>query len=182
MSCFNCSVLLELFLSLFSYINNICFIKGKAGLYDHFVQINAKEYVPVSTKQELINNIMPLAKSPFDMRLSKHLGRAIFKLPKEEKGSSSFDLYQRFLYRCISVLKYFKPFSCSAPTTIASGFDDSYVISRNNKYGVFTKHFAARVEHRKSGRFVEIYSNQPGLHFYTGKDLGNNAKQSIWVS
>ena len=73
--------------SLFSYINNIYFIKGKAGLYDHFVQINAKEYVPVTKDQEPINNIMPLAKSPFDMRLSKHLGRAIFKLPKEGKGS-----------------------------------------------------------------------------------------------
>merc|ERR1719322_87247 len=118
---------------------------GKAGLYDHFVQINAKEYVPVTKGQEPINNIMPLAKSPFDMRLSKHLGRAIFKLPKEGK----------------------------APTSIASGFDESYVISRNNKYGVFTKHFAARVEHRKSGRFVEIYSNQPGLHFYTGNSLPN---------
>ena len=79
-----------------------------------------------------------------------------------------------------TVSKCIKPLSCSAPTSIASGFDESYVISRNNKYGVFTKHFAARVEHRKSGRFVEIYSNQPGLHFYTGKDLGNNAKQSIW--
>ena len=70
----------------------------------------------------------------------------------------------------LTVLKYFEIFSWSASTSTASGFDESYVISRNNKYGVFTKYFAARIEHRKSGRFVEIYSNQPGLHFYTGKD------------
>ena len=70
----------------------------------------------------------------------------------------------------LTVSKHFGLFSWSAPTSTASGFDESYVISRNNKYGIFTKHFAARIEHRKSGRFVEIYSNQPGLHFYTGKD------------
>ena len=72
-------------------------LKGKAGLYDHFVQINAKEYVPVTKDQEPINNIMPLAKSPFDMRLSKHLGRAIFKLPKEGKGSKGL------IQRCYSI-------------------------------------------------------------------------------
>ena len=59
---------------------------GKAGLFDHFVQINAKEYIPVNKQNEPIDNIVPVAKSPFDMRLSKHLGRAIFKLPKEGKG------------------------------------------------------------------------------------------------
>ena len=89
-------MLLQIFHCLLSYIKNICFKKGKAGLYDHFVQINAKEYVPVSANHEPINNIMPVAKSPFDMRLSKHLGRAIFKLPKEGKGSSSVDLYKEY--------------------------------------------------------------------------------------
>ena len=32
--------------------------------------------------------ILPLAKTPFDLRMSKHLGRAIFKLPKEDKGKT----------------------------------------------------------------------------------------------
>lgn len=50
------------------------------------MQINAKEYVPVNKQNEPIDNIVSVAKSPFDMRLSKHLGRAIFKLPKEGKG------------------------------------------------------------------------------------------------
>ena len=63
----------------------------------------------------------------------------------------------------------FIKFSYQVSTSHPTGFDETYVISRNNKYGIFTKHFAARVEHRKSGRFVEIYTNQPGLHFYTGK-------------
>lgn len=30
--------------------------------------------------------------------------------------------------------------------------------------------------HPPSGRFVEVYSNQPGFHFYTGHDLPNFQK------
>ena len=70
----------------------------------------------------------------------------------------------------------------SVSTSSPSGLDETYVISRNNKYGIFTKHFAARVVHRKSGRFLEVYSNQPGLHFYSGnlrKIVGNNEYNNV---
>ena len=77
------------FIHFFHIPNIFSLIKGKAGLYDHFVQINAKEYVPSGTESEPVDNIIPVEKSPFDMRLSKHLGRAIFKLPKEGKGKDS---------------------------------------------------------------------------------------------
>ena len=39
--------------------------------------------------------ILPLAKTPFDLRVNKHLGRAIFKLPKEDKGKK-FNCLQCF--------------------------------------------------------------------------------------
>ena len=71
-----------------------------------------------------------------------------------------YELSRKFIY-----ISYFSLESSKRRT----GFDENYVISRNNVYGTFTKHFAARVEHKKTGRFVEIYSNQPGLRFYTGR-------------
>ena len=50
------------------------------------------------------------------------------------------------------------------------GFDHNFVIAeRNNQSNQFeVNHFVARFEHEKSGRFLEVYSNQPGVQFYTG--------------
>ncbi len=31
-----------------------------------------------------------------------------------------------------------------------------------------------RVEHQASGRVMDVYTNQPGLQFYTGNYLGEN--------
>jgi len=51
------------------------------------------------------------------------------------------------------------------------GFDHNFVIAEsNNQSNQFkVNHFVARFEHEKSGRFLEVYSNQPGVQFYTGE-------------
>ena len=59
---------------------------GKSGLFDHFVQINAERYIPFSNFSSHSGGILSVAKTPFDLRWSKHLGRAIFRLPKDGKG------------------------------------------------------------------------------------------------
>ena len=114
-----------------------------------------------------------MAKTPFDLRWSKHLGRAIFRLPKDGKGkmrnsSICINSYMKsYLKLPYFINKQFLDYF-QVSHTMPSGFDETYVVSNNNIYGVFRNHLAARVEHRKTGRYVEIYSNQPGLHFYTG--------------
>ncbi|XP_053949180.1 uncharacterized protein LOC128857447 [Anastrepha ludens] len=50
------------------------------------------------------------------------------------------------------------------------GYDQNYYVSRmgNNSKEVT---LAARVAHPPSGRWMEVFSNQPGLQFYTANDL-----------
>ena len=87
------------------------YVLGKSGLFDHFVQINAERYIPFSNFSNHNGDIFSVAKTPFDLRWSKHLGRAIFKLPKDGKGkmrnlSICLNLYMKlheFLYLTSSI-------------------------------------------------------------------------------
>lgn len=51
----------------------------------------------------------------------------------------------------------------------ANGFDYNYCINGYRK-GI---RLAARAAHSKSGRIMEVYTDQPGLQFYTGNFLNN---------
>ncbi|XP_043503581.1 uncharacterized protein LOC122525070 [Polistes fuscatus] len=48
------------------------------------------------------------------------------------------------------------------------GFDHNFCITKNWQSG---SSFVARALHMKSGRVLEVYSDQPGLQFYTGGRL-----------
>ncbi|CAF4762613.1 unnamed protein product [Pieris macdunnoughi] len=47
-------------------------------------------------------------------------------------------------------------------------FDDNFCI---NRFGNKDLTFTARVTHPKSGRYLEVYTNQPGVQLYTGNFL-----------
>ena len=56
------------------------------------------------------------------------------------------------------------------PKEVKSGFDHNFVIWPSNLGATLGQNkFAARSVHPKSGRTLDIYSNQPGIQFYTGK-------------
>lgn len=44
------------------------------------------------------------------------------------------------------------------------GFDDNFCVTKGNNQSLT---FLSCVHHKKSGRFLEVYSNQPGVQFYT---------------
>ncbi|GFG36750.1 hypothetical protein Cfor_09452, partial [Coptotermes formosanus] len=48
------------------------------------------------------------------------------------------------------------------------GYDNNYCINRDGHAGPV---FVSRVVHPESGRYLEIYSDQPGVQFYTGNGL-----------
>lgn len=51
-----------------------------------------------------------------------------------------------------------------------NGFDDNFCVQKGTQQELA---FIARVLHPPSGRFLEIYSNQPGVQFYTSNSLPN---------
>lgn len=48
------------------------------------------------------------------------------------------------------------------------GYDNNYCINKDGHAGPV---FVSRVVHPESGRYLEIYSDQPGVQFYTGNGL-----------
>jgi hypothetical protein len=70
------------------------------------------------------------------------------------------------------VLQNFFVFSSETSNTTdpPHGFDNNFVIAdSNNATNQFeVNNFVGRFEHEKTGRFLEVYSNQPGVQFYTG--------------
>ncbi|XP_055698993.1 galactose mutarotase-like isoform X2 [Phlebotomus papatasi] len=52
--------------------------------------------------------------------------------------------------------------------TAANGYDDNFCVTKFHGEGVS---FVARALHPTSGRFLEVYSDQPGVQFYTANFL-----------
>ncbi|KAJ8936760.1 hypothetical protein NQ318_023197 [Aromia moschata] len=50
----------------------------------------------------------------------------------------------------------------------AAGFDNNFCTIKGSEQG---NAFVAKVDHPQSGRTLEVYSNQPGVQFYTGNAL-----------
>jgi aldose 1-epimerase len=55
---------------------------------------------------------------------------------------------------------------------LGRGYDHNWVLNRPGA-GLT---FAARVEDPSSGRVMEVYTNQPGIQFYTGNFLDGSVK------
>ena len=58
---------------------------------------------------------------------------------------------------------------------VGKGYDHNYVLNKSEN------HFAARVKESVSGRIMEVYTDQPGIQFYTanflnGSDIGKSEK------
>ncbi|MBK8518691.1 MAG: galactose mutarotase [Saprospiraceae bacterium] len=68
-------------------------------------------------------------------------------------------------FRSFTEVKKFIPFDDMLLKS-SKGFDHNFVLKRNG----FTKP-AATVRHKKSGRNLEIYTDQPGIQLYTGNWL-----------
>lgn len=52
------------------------------------------------------------------------------------------------------------------------GFDDNFCVLKGTEQGMT---FVSRVIHEKSGRSLEVYSDQPGVQFYTSNYMPDNA-------
>jgi len=55
---------------------------------------------------------------------------------------------------------------------LGNGYDHNWVLNKNGP-GLT---FAARLEETSTGRVMEVYSDQPGIQFYTGNFLDGSVK------
>lgn len=56
------------------------------------------------------------------------------------------------------------------PLHLAGGYDHNYALKKNSKYFV---ELVAMVEEPTSGRVMKVYTDRPGMQFYTGNFLGD---------
>jgi|TARA_B110000263_G_scaffold235540_1_gene234082 aldose 1-epimerase len=54
--------------------------------------------------------------------------------------------------------------------SFGGGYDHNYVLNKSNR-NVKEVSFAAKVCHPKSGRMMEVYTDEPGIQFYSGNSL-----------
>ncbi len=61
---------------------------------------------------------------------------------------------------------------------VPGGYDHNYALKENDGGEL---NFVARLEDPRSGRTMEIYTDQPGLQFYSGNFLDGSSKSGDWI-
>jgi hypothetical protein len=62
------------------------YFSGRDEMYKHRVQINAAKYTPMNDQMIVTGELRSVASTPFDFRVPKSLGVAIFQLPRKPVG------------------------------------------------------------------------------------------------
>ena len=114
---------------------------GIIKLLNHNVKVNADAYTPINQEGVPTGSITPVTSNgPFNMGKWRALGAAVTRIYRHQVAHSVAIGHQ------------------PPPDGIAVNFVAK--TSGNNR-------FLARVQDKKSGRFLEVASNQPCLHLQT---------------
>jgi aldose 1-epimerase len=117
--------------------------------YRQYVQINASKYTPTDTTQIPLGYLAKVAGTPFDFRSPHMIGARI------DDVSANFNSpgYNQLL--------------------IAQGYDHNWVLNRQTAgtTGPNGLNLAAHAWDPASGRELTVWTNQPGVQFYSGNFL-----------
>ncbi len=149
-----------------SYFN----LNGHASgdVLDHEVWINAKQFTPAGPNNVPDGRYEDVEGTPMDFRKPKKIGDYIrpFCEKKEELGRANFD-------------------ACDyEPIKKQHGYDHNYVLDID--YGTDDVELVATCKSEKSGRTLEVFTDLPGMHFYTGNwvnpqsPVKEDAKYDFW--
>jgi aldose 1-epimerase len=139
-----------------SYFNLAGEASAAGSAYRQFVQINANRYSPTDTTQIPlpIANGVPVAGTPFDFRAPHTIGSRINDVSAPDNVPSSFA----------------SATNGESQLLIAQGYDHNWILNPGHA-GPGGLNLAARAFDPSSGRELTVWTDQPGVQFYSGNFL-----------
>jgi aldose 1-epimerase len=140
---------------------NLAGENSQAGsAYNQLVQINADNYSPTDTTQiplPGLPNGVPVAGTPFDFTNPHTIGSRIDDVSAPDNVPASFD----------SLTKG------ESQLTIAQGYDHNWILNKQtpSTTGPDGLNLAAHAWDPQSGRELTVWTDQPGVQFYSGNFL-----------
>jgi aldose 1-epimerase len=123
--------------------------------YSQFVQINADNYSPTDNTQIPLPlpNGVPVAGTPFDFRVPRTIGSRIDDVSAPQNLPPQFAQFNQLL--------------------IGQGYDHNWILNQQTPKttGPLGLNLAARALDVASGRMLTVWTDQPGVQFYSGNFL-----------
>ena len=133
-----------------SYFNLAGEASPAGSAYSQFVQMNANKYTPTDTTQIPLGYNVPVAGTPFDFRAPHTIGSRIDDVSAPDNAPAADN-----------------------QLLIAQGYDHNWVLNKQTKAttGPLGLNLAAHAYDRSSGRLLTVWTDQPGVQFYSGNFL-----------
>jgi aldose 1-epimerase len=143
-----------------SYFNLAGENSPAGSAYGQYVQINADNYSPTDTTQiplPGLPNGVPVAGTPFDFTTPHTIGSRIDDVSAPDNVPASDSSLT----------------NGESQLTIAQGYDHNWILNPQTSAttGPDGLNFAAKASDPGSGRTLMVYTNQPGVQFYSGNFL-----------
>jgi aldose 1-epimerase len=139
-----------------SYFNLAGEASAAGSAYRQFVQINANRYSPTDSTQIPLPlpNGVPVAGTPFDFRAPHTIGSRISDVSAPDSVPASFATAT----------------GGKSQLLIAQGYDHNWILNPGHS-GPGGLNLAARAFDPSSGRALTVWTDQPGVQFYSGNFL-----------
>ena len=142
-----------------SYFNLAGENSAAGSAYGQYVQINANNYSPTDSTQIPLplTNGVPVAGTPFDFRTPQTIGSRISDVSAPDNTPASFSAAT----------------GGKSQLLIAQGYDHNWILNKQTAgtTGPDGLNLAARAADPNSGRELAVWTDQPGVQFYSGNFL-----------
>jgi aldose 1-epimerase len=133
-----------------SYFNLAGQASAAGSAYSQLVQMNANEYTPTDLTQIPLGYNVPVAGTPFDFRAPHTIGSRINDVSAPDNAPAADN-----------------------QLLLAQGYDHNWVLNKQNRAttGPDGLNLAAHAWDPASGRELTVWTDQPGVQFYSGNFL-----------